>query len=177
MVDLETLGVSPDATILSIGAVSFSQEGIHAEFYIEVDLLQSRAIDPNTLKWWMQQENPPIHGIVPIREALLALYSFYNHHCGGGDVWCKGTDFDAAILANAARQFSLVSPWKYNAVRDCRTIFALMKELDPEYYDAWPENPNLHSALEDAKDQALRLIDYKKQLTGAYYYAEANHPN
>lgn len=53
MVDLETLGTKPNSAILSIGAVAFDDQGLHDEFYCNVDLISSIAcgyeIDADTV--------------------------------------------------------------------------------------------------------------------------------
>ena len=63
MIDIETLGKSEFAPLVSIGAIEFKPEDNKAlgrEFYQVVDLGESvvgYAIDVDTLKWWMQQSD------------------------------------------------------------------------------------------------------------------------
>jgi DNA polymerase III epsilon subunit-like protein len=60
MIDIETLGLGPGATILSIGAVRFSTDGLGEEFYREISLQSCQAvgleIDADTLEWWLEQD-------------------------------------------------------------------------------------------------------------------------
>ena len=60
MLDLETMSVSSNAAIASIGAVKFTEEdGIIDKFYRTVDLRTCKAVGlhicPNTIDWWSKQ--------------------------------------------------------------------------------------------------------------------------
>jgi hypothetical protein len=61
MLDLETMGTSPNAAIVAIGAVKFDPGTgeLGGRFYQVVDLASSVAagcvIDPDTVLWWMRQ--------------------------------------------------------------------------------------------------------------------------
>ena len=61
MVDMETMAVSPNAVILSLGAVHFNPygNGWGDSIYFKIDLDDQdqlgREIDPNTLDWWAKQ--------------------------------------------------------------------------------------------------------------------------
>lgn len=61
MVDLETLGTTADAVILSIGAVKFDlvsgqidDEGFYASISVESSLNRKRRISEDTLLWWFK---------------------------------------------------------------------------------------------------------------------------
>ena len=62
MLDIETLGVSMDAPLISIGAVFFEPltGKCGDEFYRVITLssaLENSFVDPKTLQWWMIQSD------------------------------------------------------------------------------------------------------------------------
>ena len=148
MIDIETYDVTPSAVILSIGA----ERILGSEtFYIEVDpnTQYERTASLATKEWWAKQGNPPIHGTTTLHEALTSLSNWIKNLSAKPVIWCKGTDFDTVILTHAYKSFGMETPWKYNNVRDCRTVFKLLG-VTP--------NKATHNALEDAMTQSDELI-------------------
>lgn len=148
MIDIETYDVTPSAVILSIGA----ERILGSEtFYVEVDpnTQYERTASIATKEWWAKQGNPPIHGITPLHDALIQLSGWLKNLSQEPVIWCKGTDFDTVILTHAYKSFSMETPWKYNHVRDCRTVFKLL--------GVTPSRAT-HNALEDAMMQSDELI-------------------
>jgi hypothetical protein len=160
MVDLETLGLTPDSMILSIGAVVFDPvtNTLEEEFYAEIDIRASgRFMDPITIMWWFDQavngNHPTVNGTTGLYSALCSFNAWLSEFKKLPILWANGTDFDIPILYNACKE-ELSSPaWKYNDVRDARTIFKLFGN-----YGIKPTNPQKHHALEDAKFQATWLM-------------------
>lgn len=152
MIDIETLDTIPSAIILSIGAVAFKPEH-ERDFYLEIfaDSQYIRTSSLSTLTWWKSQKNFPKNPSVGLTRALTSLSSWIRDvsRTRTPIIWCKGTDFDVTILADAYRQYKLPIPWKYSKVRDCRTIFKTF---------AVPITGASHNALADAKDQAHDLL-------------------
>jgi exodeoxyribonuclease VIII len=160
MIDIETLGIGEDAVVLSIGAVKMDMETLVVNdvdaFYIELDPNQpGRVADPDTISWWMRVGGCPNQGTTLLPQALKDLSNFIP---SGAKIWCKGTDFDTRILSHAYKRASIPVPWKYHDVRDCRTIFKTFPLPDLQ------GNPKLHNALEDAKHQAVQLLETLKGL-------------
>jgi hypothetical protein len=159
MVDLETLGTSPDCVVLTVGAVKFNPcvyNSPYGALYHKIDvdsqIKLGRTIDDSTLDWWNKQDEH-------IREEALSennrtgLEDFikeFNRFCVGVDVlWSQGPLFDFAILQNLYAQLKTPIPWHYWQIRDSRTLFSLMpfdprKEIQVE----------AHNALADAYVQA-----------------------
>lgn len=155
MVDIETYDTKPTAVILSIGAVTMT--GPEIKFYEEIDIntQYERTASVSTKEWWAKQGNPPIHGSTSLGRALENFRKFLqipieDNIIPEPIIWCKGTDFDVAILTHAYNQLYLPVPWKYNNVRDCRTLFKVLS------IGEWPTQNN-HNALDDAVNQATRL--------------------
>jgi hypothetical protein len=175
MFDLETLGVSPRSTILSIGAVTFHSNGLGArEFYIECNPVQpGRSIEISTLGWWFKQaqENkiyPPLSGNNRIDLAVYAFFKWMRSeaewYSPGTEteiiLWANGIDFDWGLIKEVLADTEMTSIIKYNNVRDYRTLYKLLSHVPrPEM------SPDLqHNALEDAKHQALHCIDLLREV-------------
>jgi len=174
MVDLETYDTVPSAVILSIGACvvysvgEFFYEEHRPTFYTELDIetqfARTRSI--STMKWWAEQGEGkcPCAGATSLDSALVQLNNFiWKHATSIGArpiIWCKGTDFDTAILADAYRQCNRDLPWKYNDVRDFRTV----KKLFGTMVDPKIENGEPHHALADAIFQARQLESMELEL-------------
>ena len=56
MIDLETLDVTPNASVLTVGGVKFDPNNDsepHSEFYYKLDLdSQDRSVNDSTIAWW-----------------------------------------------------------------------------------------------------------------------------
>lgn len=136
MLDIETMALTPDALILSIGAVCFTPRHPHLVFgdtFLMVpsfmgQVLNGRRIDPDTQKWWgdPEREAAAEHWMCPAQPntlaAVLVKLSDFIRINKPERVWANGAVFDIGILEHAYRSKGLVIPWKYNQVRDSRTI-------------------------------------------------------
>ena len=161
MIDLETLATSPNAAILTIGAVKFDPFGDDVnepdceKLYLKVDLDScdklELTVSQDTLAWWAQQSKEAqdeafsTDGRIDISDAINQLYKF----CWGAKrVWSHGAGFDVIILEHVFRKVGKAVPWRFWEVRDTRTLFDL--GIDPN------RPPVLkHHALEDAWNQAV----------------------
>lgn len=152
MVDIETMDTERTAVILSIGACTI-EPWYPTEFYGECnpDTQFERTKSQSTMDWWNKQAIPIPGGPIHLATILTEFSYWLSSLRAEPIVWCKGTDFDAAILTHAFNQYHMSVPWKYSAVRDFRTL----KKLFPYY--SYPTNPNAHNALADAKHQAEEL--------------------
>lgn len=162
MVDLETMGQTATAAIVSIGAVRFSERGIGEQFYVPVSLSDCQqaglTIEASTVMWWLDQSSEARQALVrPRREplnlssALLEFARFIED--ADTKVWGNGADFDNAILINAYRICGLRLPWKFWNNRCYRTL----KNLRPNI--AKPKRTGTHhDALQDAIFQANHTI-------------------
>ena len=62
MVDLETMDTSPEATVLTLGAVHFNPwgNGYGDKIYFRINIddqdALGRKVDPGTLDWWSKQD-------------------------------------------------------------------------------------------------------------------------
>lgn len=168
MVDLETFSSMPDAAIRSIGAVSFDLKGnIEALMHIGVDaescMRMGMHVDGDTIDWWLSQPkdfqdrllNLPKYNItvaLMMMEATCLIVPQKDLM-----LWAHGTNFDIPVLENAYRCIDRKPWWKYNNVRDTRTLF------DVAGY-TYIKKEVQHDALEDATNQAFGVVNAYKQL-------------
>ena len=159
MLDLETLGTKVGCPIISIGAVFFDHTGVDEEssFYkvlsVREQLKNGRAIDPDTLKWWMNQEgaarkvfNEDNH---PVRESLEEFRSWCKERAPGIFVWGKGAAFDPPIIESLFDEYKVGIPWHFRYVRCFRTF----QELCCQGIEV-PFEKVAHNAVDDAIYQA-----------------------
>lgn len=160
MIDLETMGKTPESAIVSIGAVVFDprtgkigKEYSGMTFYAELDWdFQDRLIDPDTEAWWKKQSEQAreaLHGIDDLEDVLKGLAVWLPRDA---KVWGNGSIFDIAMLEHAYRELDIPVPWKFWNVRDCRTI----KDLYESSRGGWNGKigGEAHNSLQDALYQA-----------------------
>jgi hypothetical protein len=170
VLDIETLSLSPEAVILSLGAVT-DREGFpdQTEFYMEFDWpeqeLAGREATQDTLDWWRDQEvNYP--GLCPmdgniLLEHGLESFSIWLTHIRSYlaedeplHIWARGPQFDIVVLENAFKQYNLPIPWKYKDILDIRTAI----HCTPLVELAQPEKKHhaLSDAIADMKNLTMR---------------------
>jgi DNA polymerase III epsilon subunit-like protein len=183
MIDLETLATSPNATILTIGAVKFDPFGDDInepnceKFYVRVDLDSCDRIglvtNDDTIAWWANQSKEAQDEAfsednrIDIVEAFNQLYKF----CWGAKrVWSHGAAFDIVICEHVFNKLQKAVPWKFWEVRCTRTLFDIGIN---------PNRPPVlkHHALEDAWNQAVGVQNvYKKLRTASGMNGELFRP-
>jgi hypothetical protein len=169
MVDLETWGTTPGCDIRSIGAVVFDPIAgtLGEEFYVNVsggehyDLVR----DPSTVAWWAQQSDEAqsalLSNVKPLVTGVVDFHLWWNIQSAGQSdyvrFWAHGPHFDEQILAAVFRAVGACSiPWNYRAPRDLRTMLEAVN-MDPK--TGIPDFGTAHNALDDAKAQALGVIE------------------
>ena len=163
MIDIETIGVAPGATILTIAAQSFNPfgQGYYNEQYyarITLESQENRTIDQSTIDWWATQPEAQAEafmeeGRIDLDQALDSLGKLIWH---SNLIWCQGPTFDCTILEHAYKSYGKPIPWQYYKVRDSRTVFSLWPDC--------PRPPTSHHALEDCRRQIDMLQATLKHL-------------
>jgi hypothetical protein len=142
MLDIETIGTSPRAVILSVAMVEFQ---IQADGHVEIgaeklwvpdlrrQLALGREVDPKTMKFWLDADDSArLHwthptSICSFEEMLQGITDFWRLAPREG-LWANGIIFDVGILEDAYKQVGSVQPWPYNAPRDARTIYRVLEQ-------------------------------------------------
>lgn len=165
MIDIETMGNTPGAAILSIGAVFIKDGKLAEEFYQHIDLESclkaGLKMDAGTVQWWMKQSDDAREAITRETgfELSAVMFQFSNWAMANAEgaevqVWSNAATFDVVLMEEAFRKTGTDIPWKYYGHNCYRTL----KKRFPNVTK--PAQTGIkHHALDDAKWQALHLIN------------------
>lgn len=171
MIDCETVDITPNAGILTIGVVVFNPLGNGIKDQLELrptledQMTFGRTIDDGTLKWWAQQSKEAQdeafgdHDRISFREAMEHMHKF----CWNRDeVWAHGAAFDVVLMETGWANIGMKPAWPFNKVRDTRTLFAVtgVKLRDGGFKTS-------HRAVDDAERQALCVQESYRRLLAA----------
>ena len=136
MLDLETLGTTPDSVVVSFAAFAFDPHESPADivgralapasttrdglaFQARLQLAEQfeggRRAELGTCKWWLRRVEPAVAARElfesprwPVGEALERLAAFINRTWDDkrSKIWSRGTDFDLPLLSNLSGQFA-----------------------------------------------------------------------
>lgn len=169
MLDLETMGLGPNATPIQIGAVMFnSEEGYTSPstFKADIDLhsalLLGGEVDNETVLWWRARGGLKMNSTVSIANGLRQLAEFLGRYPEIKRVWAQGPSFDIAVLEGFYRRAKLTIPWKYNAARDTRTVYDLARQMGWEK----PKQDVEHVAVADCLAQIKTLMSALEVIRG-----------
>lgn len=163
MIDIETLGTTPDAHILTIAAQIFDplqKDWLGQSYYARIDFesQENRRIEQGTLEWWATQKESQTEAFaednrIPLDQALTELGRLIWQ---SKRIWANGSNFDMTILEDAYKSYNMALPWQYFHVRDARTVYSLVPNLE--------KYPASHHALEDCRRQIGMLQRTLKHL-------------
>ncbi|MFV7281621.1 3'-5' exoribonuclease domain-containing protein [Citrobacter cronae] len=180
MVDMETMGNSPDAPIVSIGAVFFdpSTGNTGAEFYQVVSLESSMSFgmkpDASTIQWWLKQSSEARSAILVdeamgLLETLELLADFIAENAANGShtvqLWGNGCSFDNVILRRAYALTDTPFTVPFWNDRDVRTMVELGKSVGINPRFNIPFEGEMHNALSDARHQVKYVSAIWQRLT------------
>jgi hypothetical protein len=155
MLDIETLGLDSTAVVLSIGVTKFTLN--EAAPLIGDSMLwtpnlaeqfaKGRNVNHSTLDFWRKQPDAAKASWLypskpePVHTALTELSQFISSDYEVM-MWANGITFDFGIMASLYHDFEIQVPWKYNAVRDARTIYRVLPKIRtrPEGSEQGPEH-------------------------------------
>lgn len=181
MVDIETMGTSPDAAIITIGACIFDPYGNDTEdsipnehkFSVTISFKDNQAngriFDADTIAWWLTQSKEAQGGlqagdITNIRKALTMYNQFFgSQQFRINRIWAKSPDFDVVILRNALKSQNMMDLFKFWEPRCVRTL------TEAAYPNG--DQPTIgvgvaHNALDDAIRQALMVQHCNNVIAG-----------
>lgn len=182
-IDLETLDTETTAKILSIGIVPWNPgEQVsfqdlcerEASLYIKIDLSSFPSgftESLSTVDWWNKQGEQARHVLEPnleldthIEEALHQVRRHLVKYVqllkkDGGQIFCRGYDFDGGILNHAFKQCRNSAPWQYNRFRCIRTVIDTIARTRNGYViENNPEGFIKHHALHDAAKDTMTML-------------------
>ena len=164
VIDIETLGTKPGCPILQIGAVQVRDGEIEKSKLITVAFSypykeKFKKIDKKTICWWLYEHPETLSALIsdsvyeglPISQALIALIEFCDLNRSSAFFWSKHPCFDFPILEKAFKTCKYKKPWEFWQIREIATL------EDKCFLKSEPQK-NSHNALEDAKNEAMTLI-------------------
>lgn len=187
MVDLETLGTTRDAPILTIGAVAFDPWGdgatgnqfdarIMLKSYDDAPLQGKFTVNFGTLTWWFGQneqarqeafaDNDKRRPRVPLRLALSNLLKWLTAQTRDTGyplhLWSQGKEFDVPILEYAIERCGLRVPWKFWNTRDTRTAYGMCGVNSKDV--PVPDGCTAHEAICDCVRQIVAVQRAHKKI-------------
>jgi len=165
MIDIETLGLRPDAVIFELAAVAFDPttgdhgQSFKAEINIEDAYLHRLTSDEETRRFWDERGGPRQGEAQPLRVVLDHLAGFIGD-MNPKAIWSWGSDFDFPILGNAYLRAGLDCPWRHYQQRDARTVYKL---VFPEEKRRGIDHNALNDCLRQIKDIAF-AINYSRSI-------------
>jgi hypothetical protein len=170
MIDLETVDVTPTATILSLGAVKFDLYGDEIAnpememLYFKIDVDDQNALgfttSDSTIEWWAGQSDEAVEAAffgddrISVVEAAEQLHKFV---WGAESIWAQGIAFDIPMCEHLFLKAGRPVPWNFYDIKDSRTLFKLGFD---------PDRPAIlaHHAGEDAWAQAVGVQNVMRQI-------------
>jgi len=164
MLDIETLSTRVDAHILQVALVPFDlEQAVMGTNVFNVNVSaggqNERHRDVNTFAWWLEQ-SPEVTSAVfnprkawPLGTMLSELFRYVQSFPEETRVWCKGPEFDTAILKHAYEQVGMSTPWNHRRVRDVRTAQEISRATLPRTLRYGPT----HDAVDDCREQIKDL--------------------
>lgn len=166
-IDCETLALSPNAVVLSIGAAAYDVAGIFSRIElfpsISEQLAEGREIDDDTFNWWLMQTEAARTSISRGRRASIPTVAnqfanwiapILNYYGGIENTFFSayGIDFDLPVVSTLLSKHGKL-PWEG---KDGYRQKVCLRTLQGIYKDdfVWPNKQVAHTALADAESQA-----------------------
>ena len=166
MLDLETLDTSPNAVVISLGAVFFNENKLGSTFYRVLDVdeqsARGRIVNPQTMEWWAKQSPAARKVFDATGEPVLLVLQDFAEFLGDRNlkIWGNGADFDNILVGSLYDMWGVKRPWSYGNNRCYRTLKNIVNRAPG---DKLPDRLNVHhNALDDAVHQAECAQHYMK---------------
>jgi hypothetical protein len=183
MIDTESLGLSSKCVVTQLALLAYDLDDPEEYLALEEQFLPitpqtilGREINGDTVLWWMKQSDAARamfeqNSGNDYPELYAKTAHFFDHiktlteDRSEVEIWARGTDHDISILKSLAEDLNLTLPWKYDTVRDLRTLMSAAgvgkREIAPRvgYIE--------HHALSDCKHQLDCYIEAQRRLRAA----------
>jgi hypothetical protein len=180
MIDLETLSLDPNATVISMGAAIFNDEQVVESGGWAIDPRWWHGhIEPTTLAWWAHPDRDASRefsfaGNMTDFDVAFHLKTFLAQH-NVDEIWANDPEFDLVVLKQwwkrvghfqvpgRATQTGGDYPINYKKSRSFRTIMAEAERLGHDMNDARGMYV-AHNPIDDAVSQARAVIAARKAI-------------
>lgn len=162
MLDLETMGLGPNAAVIQIGARPFnmltgkiSGEGLLIDVDLYSSIMLGGKVDDDTARWWRERGGLKPAGMrVDMVSALARVAGFWATYSTAELVWAQGPSFDVAVMEGYFERAGRKSPWEFHRARDTRTIYQLARA---QGWEKPRDRETAHQALADCDQQIVHL--------------------
>lgn len=154
----------------TVEGVEYTGREFQAQLDIDAQLRIDRTISAHTLRFWANQQKElfqkQLNGRVSVHDFTRALRNWMNFFESSQKepdekvqrrIWVYGPHFDVAILQGLYESQRSDTPWRYNEVRDVRTLVKMAEAMGHDTRAA-AVNECHHDALSDAKAQAQMVL-------------------
>lgn len=180
-VDIETLGTSSHAVVLSLGMMIVDvssdftyQDLMDHSFFVKFDVEEQKALgremEQRTIDWWKKQEKEVFDAQVRKKPYDESVYNGLvkaarwldddeDYNRGSGTVWTRGA-IDSMVLEDLSKHMDLGPLFPYYLVRDVRTAVDILYDSSNGYvkFDAEiPSDAKKHNPVHDCALNALML--------------------
>lgn len=145
MFDIESLDVGPRSVVTQIGMYGFDLDDeeilpdpvmSYLPIQPQLNLINPRSVSASTIIWWMGQSSNARAGFEQssgddfeeLASLMRHLVRNFNRLTNNGtlayELWARGPQFDIVNIESLLIDVGLPVPWKYNRVRDLRTLMA-----------------------------------------------------
>lgn len=157
MIDIETMGNISYSAIISIGAVEFNIDTgetgkeFHLNVFLESSVNAGLIINPDTILWWLQQNEKAREDLVKSEKVSLAkaLVDFNAFCTKDYQVWGNSARFDLGLLQNAYNKLDIPIPWDFRKERCVRTLVSFAPKIKEDFKYVG----TAHNALQDCYNQ------------------------
>ena len=152
MVDIETTAIGTDAAVWQIGYHEIGGE--YSGIFNLNPYDQERNVNPDTVEW-LRDNAPDWNILEPMFNSFFpskAILKAFDEKVRGeefDEIWCKGADFDFAILRSIYAQYYHPLPWHYRKQCCMRSFLNTFPEFEIDFSEQ-----QSHNAEYDAKVQA-----------------------
>lgn len=159
MIDMETLGTTRDAIILSVGILIFDRhtgeilEDVYYEFDVGSQIFNGRTIDARTVAWWRENNPQELRRLLTSRVDALSpsvlkdILAKIRKDFRINKIWSRGS-MDFLLLESIVGTEKL----PYFLAADIRTLDVFGLRM----------GKNNHNALDDCKVQLKYLLEVLK---------------
>lgn len=183
MIDTESLGLGAKCVVTQLALLAFDLDDPTEYLAMEEQFLPitpqttiKRTIDGDTILWWMKQSDSA-RAMFERNSGndfpeLIALSQHFFDHIGSiiedaseVEIWARGTDHDISILKSLSEDLGIRLPWRYDSVRDLRTLMSAAGVGKKDVAERVGNIP--HHALSDCKYQLDCYIESQRRLRAA----------
>lgn len=178
MLDIETLGRGPGCVVTSVAITPFHLKGaevfppdkaFRCKLSISDQLVAGFKIDPETHKWWMQQDakvrENEFSGVFSIDKFCIDLEAYIHmivKQFGDYRIWATAPKLDFGCMHSLFQHSGVEWPILYSTERCMRTLREMTKQLYPSF--RLPKGSANHCAADDTDLQIRHIQACYKQL-------------